>query len=238
MATNQAKEVIQKEIVNLRRVVKGSKLGKHITDNILIPILQKLDPIIDEILDWMGFLLQDEIQYLLSTASQGGDTYEIYYVDTSMPYGQKSVKVGEYTASEKGGPPRSPRGGGSDMPQSGTLHQSIVYKITGSTITVGIEDIESPYRLWFKWGKLFLFEDNEIKPRSTGQYGQILDDPSYGKGVHYRPYFTSAIANIKPQLKKRFREEFQKGLNEVTKRPTVKRAIEIHFIWKTVVTND
>lgn len=66
MATNQAKEVIQKEIVNLRRVVKGSKLGKHITDNILIPILQKLDPIIDEILDWMGFLLQDEIQYLLS----------------------------------------------------------------------------------------------------------------------------------------------------------------------------
>ena len=231
MATDQAKEVIQKEIASLHRVVKGSKLGKHITDNILIPILEKLDPIIDEILDWMGFLLRDEIQYLLSTASQGGDTYEIYYVDPSMPYGQKSVKVGEYTASEKGGPPRSPRGGGSEFPQSGTLYESIIYQIKGSTITVGIKDTQSPYRLWFKWGKLFLFADNQIESRSTGQYGQILDDPAY---AHYRPYFTSAIANIRPQLKKRFREEFNKGLNEVTKRPTVKRAIEIHFRWKTV----
>jgi hypothetical protein len=228
-----ASKVLQKEIINLRKVVKGSKLARRVTEDILIPILEKLDPIIDEMLDWMGFLLQDEIQYLLSTASPGF-TYDVYYVDTSMPWGQKATKVGQYTSSERGGPPKSPRGGGNlDFPQSGTLYKSIVYKIEEDTITVGIEDKQTPYRIWYGWGKIFVFANPKwtTPQKTTTQYGSILDSPEYES---YRPYFTSAIANVRPQLKKRFREEFKKGLNEATKRPTVKRAVEIHFIWKTV----
>jgi len=122
-------QVIKKEIIQLQRIVYKSKLGKHITDAILIPILQKLDPLIDEMLDWIGFLLQDEVQYLLSTAAPGG-TYDVYYVDKSMPWGQRSVKIGTYQASEKGGPPFSPKSGGeTDYPQSGTFYKSIYYQV-------------------------------------------------------------------------------------------------------------
>lgn len=238
---DEFQEVLRKEIVNLRRVVKGSKLGKHITENILIPILQKLDPILDEILDWIGFLIQDEIQYLLSTASPSGFVYEIYYVDMDNAY-NKSWKIGEYEPSERGGPPRSPRSGGGSLPQSGTLYQSIVYEIRGSTVIVGIADLEAPYALWYnpQWpGKLFQFADNEIAPGRTTVYGPALDNPAIGEDQDerswgYRPFWNSTIEKIRPEIKKRFREEFKKALQEATRRPTVKRAIEIHFRWRSL----
>lgn len=227
-----AYEPIKQEIIQLQRVAYKSKMGKHITDNILIPILQKLDPILDDMLDWIGFLLQDEVQFLLSTASPGA-TYDVYYVDKSMPWGQRSVKIGEYTASERGGPPFSPKGGGeTDWPQSGTLYKSIFYKVSGNTVTVGIENNDPPYRVWLKWGKLHIFaQDDWSSPKKgASQYGSILDDPLY---EFHRPFFRSALASIKPEIKRRFREEFKKALAEVTKRPTVRRAIEIRFIWRS-----
>lgn len=234
-------EIIRKEIVNLHRVVYKSKLGKHITNNILVPILEKLDVTIDAMIDWMAFLLRDEIQFLLSTASPSGFVYTIYYVDPSMPYGQKAVEIGEYTPSERGGPPKSPKGSGGDMPQSGTLYQSIFYEIEGGTIKIGIRDLQSPYALWYNpdWpGKLFQFADNEVQPGRTGVYGPALDNPSIeGEGEErawaYRPFWRSAMAKIKPEIKKRFREEFSKALQEATKRPTVKRAIVIRFNWES-----
>jgi hypothetical protein len=225
---------IRKEMVELRRVVKGSKLGKHITDNILIPILKKLDKVLEDIIDWMAFLLHDEIQYLLSTAETGSRSFKIYYVDPDMPYGQRTTEIGEYEPSTKGGPPKSPKYLTGDLPQSGTLYRSIVYEIRGSTILLGIKELRTPYKLWVKkeWGKMFLFADQVGKQgRSTTDYGQILDDPLY---AHHRPYFKSAIQSIKPQIKKRFREEFRKAVQEATLRPTVRRALEVHFICRSV----
>jgi hypothetical protein len=227
-------EIIRKEIVNLHRVVYKSKLGKHITNNILVPILEKLDVAVDAMIDWMAFLLRDEIQFLLSTASPSGFVYSIYYVDPSMPAGQKSVKIGEYTPSERGGPPKSPVGSGGDMPQSGTLYQSIFYEIKGGTIKIGIRDLQSPYALWYNpdWpGKLFQFADNAVQPGRTSIYGPALE--GIGGEGGYRPFWRAAMAKIRPELKRRFKEEFGKALQEATKRPTVKRAIVIRFNWES-----
>lgn len=243
MATTQSIEsIVNRERVNIHRVVRGSKLGKHITKNILEPILVEVNKTLDEIIDWVGFLMQDEIHYLLSTASPGY-VYEVYYVDPDMPYGQKTTPIGTYEASAKGGPPKSPKGGGGELPQSGSLYRSVVYAIEGNTITLGIKSITPPYKLWYGWGKLFQFaDDSELAPGDTSVYGLALDNPSMidrgGKeqkerGWPYRPYWRSGIDKIKPKLKKRFREEFSKSLQTITRRPTVRRALQIRFVWES-----
>jgi hypothetical protein len=229
----KAEQTIRKEIVNLRRIAKKSKLGDHITEDILIPILDKIDETLDPLLDWLGFLIQDEVHFLLSTAPTGWE-YDVYYVDKSMPYGQQNVKVGTYQASERGGPPSSPeKGRQTEFPQSGTLYKSIYYEIKDGTVIVGIREHEPPYKIWFQWGKIFIFADEskaKSEKKTTLQYGQILDSEEY---EFHRPYFTSAVAAAKPEIKKRIREEFRKALQESTKRPTVKKAIEIHIIWRS-----
>lgn len=228
---DEVKSVLRKEVLNLRRVVKGSKLGKHISENILIPILQKIDPVIDELLDWIGWYISEEIRYVLETARPGHIwTYKVYYVDPSAPSGQKYTEIGEYTPSAQGSAPFSPAGGGSDpdIPPSGNLYRSINYTIKDGSVILGIEDNRTSYHLWFRWGKLFV--GDTMQGRSASDYGAIIDDPT--SGSRYRPYFTSTIKKMKPKIKKRFREEFRKTVHGATKRPTVKRAIEIHFRWE------
>lgn len=221
------KDFARKEVISLRRVVKGSKLGKHISEDILIPILERLDPMIDLILDWIGWYIQEEIKHVLATSKSSGGTYEVYYVDPGAAWGQKYTKIGEYTASAEGGPPHSPDSmEDPDIPPSGTLLQSITYEIRGSSVVLGIKHKVTPYHLYFKYGKLFVGEDTE--PRSASVYGSILDDPAYD---HYRPYFTQTIRQMKGKIKKQFREVFKKEVQTATKRPTVRRAIEIHFRW-------
>lgn len=234
MATEDFEDIIRKEIVDLRRVVKGSKLGKHITEGILIPILEKLNPVLDELINWMGFLIQDEIQYTLSDTKASGFIFDIYYVDPDAPYGRKSWKIGEYEPSEMGGPPFSPKGGGGDLPQSGTLYRSIVYEVRGSSVILGIQDIQAPYALWYNpdWpGKLFSFASSTLRPGRTSVYGAALDDPS--PDSPYRPYWRETIDRTKPEIKRRIREEFKKALQEATRRPTVQRAVEVHIRWQS-----
>jgi len=221
--------VIAEEIINIRRVVKGSKLGKHISENILIPILQQLDPLIDQMLDWIGWYLREEIKHVLATAKPSGFVYTVYAVNESATYG-KYTEIGKYESSQRGGPPMSPDvGGDPDVPQSGNLLRSINYVVSGNKVILGIEPNDTSYHLWYNpaWpGKLFVSEDTE--PRSSSVYGAILDSPEY---EHQRPYFTSTIQQMKGKLKKQFREEFRKGVQKITGRPTVRRAIEIHFRW-------
>ena len=223
-------EQVKREIINLRRVVKGSKLGKHISEDILIPILEQIDPIVDEILDWIGWYLTEEIKHTLATAQGSGFVYSVYYVDESASYG-KYTKVGEYESSQRGGPPISENIGDVEIPQSGTLLKSIMYQIRGSSVVLGIEDNKTPYSVWYNenWpGKLFI---TESEGRSASVYGSILDDPNYGNGAYYRPYFSSVIRQMKGKLKKQFREVFNKEIRKITRRTSVTRAIEIHFRW-------
>ena len=234
--SENSKLMINREILDLRRVVKGSKLGRHITENILIPILKKIDPFVDEMLDWIGWYISEEIKHVLATSRSSSDwTYEVYFVDTTAPKGQKYTKIGEYTPSAKGSPPYSPDvGGDPDIPPSGTLLRSIDYMITNRGVVLGIRDNVTPYHLWYKWGKLFV--GDEIKPRSAATYGMILDSPDYSGtgGSNYRPYFRETVRQMKPKMKKRFREQFKQQVIRATKRPTVRRAIEIHFRWSSV----
>lgn len=120
-------------------------------------------------------------------------------------------------------------GGDPDVPQSGNLLRSIKYQVSGNKVTLGIEPNDSTYHLWYNpdWpGKLFVSE--KTKPRSSSVYGAILDSPEY---EYQRPYFTSTIQQMKGKLKKQFREVFRKEVQRITRRPTVRRAIEIHFRW-------
>lgn len=223
------KDFARKEVISLRRVVKGSKLGKHISEDILIPILERLDPMIELILDWIGWYLQEEIKHVLATAKTGSDrVYEVYMVNPGNPWGHRYLKIGEYTPSAPGSPPFSPDFGGMevDVPPSGNLLQSIIYEIRGSSVVLGIKHSDTPYHLYYKWGKLFVGDKTE--PRSASVYGSILDDPGY---AHYRPYFTQTIRQMKHKIKKQFREVFKREVLTATKRPTVQRAIEIHFRW-------
>lgn len=219
-------EQIKREIINLRRVVKGSRLGKHISDDILIPILEQIDPIVDDMLNWIGWYLTEEIKHTLATAQGSGFVYSVYYVDEGAF--QKYTKVGEYESSQRGGPPISENIGDVEIPQSGTLLQSIMYQIRGSSIVLGIADNKTPYNVWYNenWpGKLFI---SEGEGRSASVYGSILDSPDY---AYYRPYFTSIIRQMKGKIKKQFREHFNKEIRRVTRRTSVTRAIEIHFRW-------
>ena len=219
---------VKQEIIELRRVVKGSKLGKHISENILIPILEKIDPFIDEMLDWMGWYISEEIKHILATAKDGSHwVYEVYYVDPDAMYGQRYTKIGEYTPSAQGGPPYSPDTGGDvDIPPSGNLLRSINYTVTGNRVILGIRDYKTPYRHWYRWGKLFV--GDTMEGPSAIDYGSILDDPEYEQ---YRPYFTNTIFSMKKKMKERFREQFRKQVLAATRRPTVRRAIEVHFKW-------
>lgn len=226
-----AKAILNKEILSLRRVVKGSKLGKHITNDILIPILEKIDPFIDEMLDWMGWYISEEIKHTLATAKDGSHwVYEVYYVDPDAMYGQRYTKIGEYTPSAQGGPPYSPDvGGDPDIPPSGTLLRSINYMVEGNRVILGIKDNQTPYHHWYRWGKLFV--GDTMEGRSAMDYGAILDDPAYAQ---YRPYFLDTIRIMKKKMKDRFREQFRKEVLAATRRPTVRRAIEVHFRWREV----
>jgi hypothetical protein len=219
-------EQVKREIINLRRVVKGSKLGRHISENILIPILEQIDPIVDEILDWVGWYLQQEIREVLTTARPSNFVYTVYFVDEGAY--QKYTKVGEYRSSQRGGPPISENIDDPEIPQSGNLLKSITYEVRGSNVILGIEDNPTPYNVWYNpdWpGKLFV---SKGEGRSASVYGAVLDSPKYD---HYRPYFTSTIRQMKGKLKKQFREHFKREINKVTRRTSVKRAIEIHFRW-------
>lgn len=225
------KSMLNREILELRRVVKGSKLGKHISNEILIPILKKIDPFVDEMLDWIGWYISEEIKHVLATAKDGSHwVYEVYYVDPDAMYGQRYTKIGEYTPSAQGGPPYSPDiGGDPDIPPSGNLLRSINYVIKGSSVVLGILDYKTPYHHWYRWGKLFV--GDTMEGRSAIDYGSILDDPAYER---YRPYFHDTIRSMKIKMKERFRQQFKKEVLAATRRPTVRRAIEIHFRWSQV----
>lgn len=218
---------IKNERVKLVKATFGSKLGKNITDNILMPILDELEEVVPLILldcaEWAKKAISD---YLKNSASSGW-TYEIYYYDPSMPKGKRTTLLDEYTASAPGQSPAM---------LTGTLVESIEYQLyNDGSFRIGIlkdegvfSDAMSEFEsVFFKGGKIFVNNDlAAAKKTPVGTYSKYLAEGTEGKHpMDERPHFEYAMHEIREELRQKIRSRVRIALNTITRRTSVRRAV-------------
>lgn len=212
---------IHSEKAKLVKCVYRSKLGQKINDNILFPILDKLEVDIPIIMDQMGQWTRNKIQEYLFNSVPSGRTYEIWELDPDAPRGQKAVYVDSYTASAPGEPPAR---------LTETLIESIEYKIfSDGSFRVGLlknwgeysnamTELESAF---FAGNKIFIGKTYNKSKTPVGTYGRILGDD-------LRPWFREFMDSIREELRQRIRNNIKKSLNKATRKISAKRA----FVFK------
>jgi hypothetical protein len=217
------------ERLKITTIVHRDKLGKHIYQTILNPILEELYNSIDGILQNVGETMINALIDTVTSSGQGGGTYEVWLID---PEG-KNVYLGDYTASAKGGPPFSAASGIDGVPATGTLASSLMWDIDADgRLIIGVgqsagTEFESSF---FKWGKIFVGGDI-VSKTPVNVYAKALDDPGHKS---YRPWLNAFIDANKSVVRQWIREQVGEAINKVTRRPTVKRALEIRIYWRSV----
>lgn len=221
---------IYAERLKITTIVNRDKLGKHIYSTILNPILEELYNSIDGILQNVGMTLINELRTTLDHSNyKGGKPYEIWLIVEDG----KNVYIGEYTPSAPGGPPISMPSGDVGIPPTGTLSASLSWDIDEhGRLHIGV--LESPgtefESSFFKWGKIFLGGENTSKT-PVSKYAEILDSPDSSS---YRPWLRTFMDANRAVVRSWIREEVKGAIENVTRRPTVKRALIIKIYWRTV----
>lgn len=212
---------IAREKIKVVKAVFGSKLGKHISSNVLLPILNKLEKSYQSILDEVGNQLRDAIRDYLITSQPSGRTYKIYEYDPTRPYGQRNVLIGEHTASAPGEPPAS---------LTGTLADSMEYMVfPDGSLYVGLlkgwgeysdagTEMESAF---YSHGNIVIRVNTDVPNIKTpvGTYGRILEDEVRSG------WFKEIMTFLKPSIRERIRKDVKRSLESITRSASVRKAV-------------
>lgn len=221
---------IKNEKVKLVKAIHGSKLGKKITDEILMPILNQIEEDAQDVMEDAAQWVTEKITDYMQAATPSGRTYKIYHYDPSLPKGQRSTLIAEHTASAPGQLPAQ---------LTGTLIDAIDYRINADgSFRVGL--LKSPGEFsaeltefesaFFKHGKIFVNPDLTVsKQTPVGTYGEYLTKGTPNMAA--RPFFAPLMEELKPELRARIRKNMRQSLNKATRRISVRKAIvfKIYF---------
>jgi hypothetical protein len=205
--------------VKLNRVVQGSKLGKHITDSYLFPILDQLDAHADALMNKIGEEIVSKLIHRIMSNTPSGKTYKLINV-----YGPGEYEyVGTHQASAPGQPPAQ---------FTGTLASSIEFRIDSEgRVRVGIFDSPGTEMstLFFRGDKIFLSPSGEGSKTPVTTYAAILDDPS---SPWYRPWLKEPMEDMRPKIRKIIREEMKKALNRATRSKYIRKAVYFRVFFR------
>ena len=209
---------IHNEKAKLVKATFANKLGKKITSDILMPILNQLEQDVPIIMENAAQWMTQKVTDFLHSVSPSGRTYEIWELDSSAPRGQKARKIAEYTASGEGQPPAM---------LTGTLSESIEYEMfSDGSFKVGLlksweeySDAKSEFEsAFFAGGKIFVGKDYNTSWTPVGTYGRYLESK-------FRPWFRGFMNDHREELRQKIRTDVRKSLNKITRRISVRRAI-------------
>lgn len=214
----------------VKAVYKG-KLGKRIVKDVLVPILDQLEKDIPKIMqdaaEWARMRI---VEYLRST-TPSGRTYKIYHYDPSQPRGNRTTLIEEYTASAPGEPPAQ---------LTGTLIEAIDYRIfSDGAFQVGLlkdvgefsDSLSEFESVFYRAGKIFVNPDLESSTQTpVGTYGKFLEQGT--QHMAPRPWFSSAMNEIRSGLRDRIRKNVKISLNKATKLTTIRSAIVFKVYFK------
>ena len=224
------KQDAQAERIKLVKAVFGSKLGKKIADDTLIPILLQIEEDAEYILEDTAIYVRMLIVEYLMSITPAGRTYKILHYDPEGPRGHKTTLIGEYTASAEGQPPAQ---------LTGTYAESMDYEIAkdGSSFRIGLlktwgepSDTGGEFEsVAFSHGNILVNPDLEKSTKTpVGTYGTALTSgfTSHisGKTVA-RPWFTNFMISIRPEIRKTIRSAMKETLRKATRKISVRRAI-------------
>ena len=222
------KKIFAEEIIRVNKVKGQSKFTKALADNILIPILNRLDSDLEDLMQVIGEFIINHLRDNILQHEPSGREYQIILVSDGGDNGKFSyTPLGTYTASAPGEPPASFHSA-VGVP-TGTLFNSIDFEIDeNGKLKVGVfKSVGTEYQsMMFHGDKLFVVHDGGLKT-SVEVYGNALDtgvDYKNGKSVSARPWFREEMNKLRPQIRKMLQKQLKESLKRATKRKT-----KIHF---------
>ena len=222
---------IVQERGKLIKATLGSKLGKNISDRILMPILDRLENDYEAVLSEAANWARDEIVKYLTSNEPSGRTYKIVHYEPGV--GSKTLR--SYTASAEGEPP--------SHKNTGTLAKSISYEVdSDGSFKVGLligyndppvgTELKSSGFLG-QWGKI-LQTPGMMTQTSVGKYGRALEGGFINKeGVYVeRPWFEKTMDEIRDELRQRIRKGMSESIRKATRKISVRKAIIFKVYYK------
>jgi hypothetical protein len=214
----------KRERVKLIKVVHRNKLGKKISDEILMPILNQLEEDYSIILENIAEWAKERIQNYLRDSSPSGRTYKIYHYDPSMPWGHRTILIDEYTASAPYDVPAQ---------KTGTLVESIEYRINSDgSFHIGLlkdkgifSEMQTEFEsVFYRSGKIFVNPNLEASTKTpVGTYGDYLATGT--PNMAERSFFQRSMNEIRNELREKIRKNIRTSLNKITRRISVRRAV-------------
>lgn len=211
--------------------VGTNMLGKLISNKILVPILEKLEEDIPDIMQSAAEWAKDQIISRLQSTTPSGRSYKIYHYDPSAPKGGKLTLIDEYTASAPGQLPAQ---------LTGTLVDAVDYRIASDgSFRIGVlkdfgmfsdggTEFES---VFYRNGKIFVNPDLEKSSKTpVGTYSQYLADGT--DHMTERPWFREIMNEIQDELFFRIENAVKNSLNNITKGIIIRRAIVFKVYFK------
>jgi hypothetical protein len=224
---------IHQEKVKLVRATFGSKLGKKISDEILMPILNQLDEDTLWIMEQSGSKIAEFITDFIESQTPSGRTYKIYDWNPSAPRGHRLTLIDEYTASAPGEPPAQLEGAlaqaiGYELHDSGYFKVGLVDPYTYGGERIGSELESTTYQ----YGKILKGPADKSTP--VGTYGRALEGGFFNVRVGVpvrREWFQPLMDHIRSDIRKMIREACKKALRKATRKISVRRAVvfKIYF---------
>lgn len=238
------KDDIAAEKVKMYKSVYKSKLGKHITDKILSPLLDTLGEMEEEVYNQIGQAVVAKLEMFLKSSQPRGAKYQVR--EAGAGKGRKArVLIQSYIASAPGQPP-----GGN---YSGTMHKSVSYKLRDGHLVVGV--LSSPGTEFHSTGYVGVGGESGrnkkmaqagfsgiiyVKKGSGGTpvttYANLLDKgyTSPSGGTVARPWFNHAMKEMRPYIRKMVRDK----MKEVVRNSKVAaKGGEKALVFKVMFTN-
>lgn len=224
---------ITEQKVRLVKATFNSKLGKKISDEILMPILDQLEENIPTILTEAADWARDKIVDILVSSTPSGRSYGIYEYSTGEFKNLTEHELHPHQASAANQMPAT---------MTGTLAESVSYEIySDGYFRIGVlkefgeesdEGTEFKSSFYSPRMKAILVNTDPSKLSSTpvGTYAKYL--ASGTKYMKRRPWFKRAMFEIKQELRDRIRKNVRTAFNKATRRISVRKAIvfKVYFM--------
>jgi HK97 gp10 family phage protein len=216
---------IREQKVRLVKATFYSKIGRRITNEILIPILDQLEKDVPIVLEEAANWARKRIVDILSSNTPSGRTYRIFeYTTGDFKNRTPHEEYDPHTASAE-----------NEMPAklTGTLAASISYEIhSDGYFRIGVLKEEGEFSdagtelesAFYSPSKHTIYMNSEGGfTTPVGTYAKYL-----AEGTQYmapRPFLERCMDEIREDLRKRIRKNIRRSLNKSTGRVYVRKAI-------------